>query len=72
MGNDTPPTTAVPELLNLSLIRKLFVPLGSRTLFRFISTGQFPSADVKIGAKVRLWRRETIEQWISDRTEATR
>lgn len=55
----------MPAMLNLAMIRKEYFPLGERTIFRLISSGQFPKADVQIGAKIRLWRRETIEGWIS-------
>jgi predicted DNA-binding transcriptional regulator AlpA len=63
---------AHPALLTLALIRKHFVPLASRTLFRMIASGEFPKADISIGRKVRLWRRETIEKWIRERSEGER
>ena len=53
-----------PALLTLGLIRKYYVPLGERTLHRWISAGRFPRADIVIGGKVRMWRRETVETWI--------
>jgi len=37
-----------PELLTLAIIRKHYLPLGSRTLFRMIATGTFPKADISI------------------------
>jgi len=46
------------------MIRASYVPLAQRTLFRMIATGVFPPADIRIGGKVRFWRRETVEQWI--------
>lgn len=55
-----------PKLLTLALIRKHYVPLGSRTIFRKISEGRFPRADLRLGTKIRLWRRETVEQWIKE------
>ena len=55
----------VPALLTLAMVRKFYVPLGERTLFRLISAGRFPAADVRVGGKLRLWRRETVEQWIN-------
>lgn len=59
-----------PALLTLTLIRRFYLPLGERTIFRMISAGTFPRADVSLGAKVRLWRRETVEQWIESQTAA--
>jgi predicted DNA-binding transcriptional regulator AlpA len=47
------------------MIIKYFVPAGERTIRRWMSSGIFPPADISIGGKVRYWRRETIEQWIS-------
>jgi len=61
-----------PQLLTLQWVRRLYVPLGERTLFRLIATGKFPKADVRIGGKLRLWRRETIEQWIVTQAESKR
>ena len=58
-----------PALLTLALIRRHFVPAGERTLHRWISSGAFPRPDISIGAKVRYWRRETVEQWIAERAE---
>jgi predicted DNA-binding transcriptional regulator AlpA len=54
-----------PALLTLAMIRRYYVPIASRTLFRLISSGQFPKADIGIGGKLRLWKRETIERWIA-------
>ena len=66
MQNSVPP----PALLTLALIRKHYLPLGERTIFRLISSGAFPRADVRMGHKVRLWKRETVEQWIESQAAA--
>jgi predicted DNA-binding transcriptional regulator AlpA len=55
----------VPVLLTKALIRKHYIPAGERTLDRWISSGQFPRADIAIGGKVRYWKRETVEAWIN-------
>ncbi len=47
------------------MIRRYYVPIASRTLFRLISSGRFPKADIGIGGKLRLWKRETVEAWIA-------
>lgn len=44
------------------LVREL--RLGRSTLCRMISSGDFPPADVAIGAKIRLWKRATVVAWI--------
>jgi predicted DNA-binding transcriptional regulator AlpA len=54
-----------PALLTLAMIRRYYLPIASRTLFRLISSGRFPKADIGIGGKLRLWKRETVEAWIA-------
>jgi predicted DNA-binding transcriptional regulator AlpA len=63
------PIASIPELLTERLIRLHYLPIGGRTLARWISSGTFPKADLSIGMKCRFWRRETIERWISDRAQ---
>ncbi len=62
-------TPTPPELLTLTLIRKHYIPLGARTLFRMISAGTFPRADIAIGGKTRFWKRSTVESWIERNAE---
>ena len=62
-------STVLPALLTLALIRQHYLPVGERTLFRLISAGAFPRADIGIGGKLRLWKRETVEAWIARRGE---
>ena len=57
--------TGPPALLTLALIRQHYFPVGERTVFRLISSGRFPAADIRMGGKIRLWKRETVESWIS-------
>jgi predicted DNA-binding transcriptional regulator AlpA len=56
-----------PELLTEKLIRRHFLPIGGRTLARWVSSGRFPRADISIGGKARFWKRETVEAWITER-----
>lgn len=60
-----------PAMLTKLLIRKHFLPISERTFDRMVSAGKFPPADLPIGGKIRLWKRETVEQWISDQTAST-
>ena len=62
-------TQTAPELLTLAMIRKHYVPLGARTLFRMIAAGAFPKADISIGGKTRFWRRSTVVGWIEKNAE---
>lgn len=70
MPGKTPESAVLPALLTLGMIREHFIPLAPRTLHRWISSGQFPRADVAHGGKVRLWRRATVEAWVSRLTES--
>ena len=64
--------TGPPALLTMALIRRHYFPVGERTVFRMISSGRFPVADVRMGGKIRLWKRETIEGWIATAAEQSR
>jgi predicted DNA-binding transcriptional regulator AlpA len=59
--------TEPPELLTLALIRKFYLPFSERAIWRWISAGQFPRPDMSMGAKIRMWRRSTVERWIDAR-----
>lgn len=59
-------TDTLPALLTMPMIRQHYLPLGGRTLRRWISAGTFPKADLAHGAKVRLWRKETVEAWLAE------
>ena len=68
----TPAAAPLPALLTLALIRQHFLPVGERTLFRMISSGRFPKADIQMGGKLRLWKKETVEKWIGSETATRR
>ena len=51
-------------LLTKAEIRKHFLPMGERTLDRLIAGGKFLQPDKSIGAKIRLWRVDTVLRWI--------
>jgi predicted DNA-binding transcriptional regulator AlpA len=59
------PPSDTPALLTLAMIRQRYFPAGERTLFRLISSGRFPTADIRMGGKLRFWKRETVENWIA-------
>lgn len=56
----------LPELLTAAIIRERILPVGKRTFDRWVSSDKFPRADISMGGKVRLWRRETVERWIDE------
>jgi excisionase family DNA binding protein len=66
-----PPATAitpeVPLLLKLPQVAAL-VGLAPRTLWRLIGSNQFPAAAVSIGGRIRRWKREDIEAWVSEQS----
>jgi predicted DNA-binding transcriptional regulator AlpA len=71
MDKAAPPMGASqpPVLLTLALIRQHYFPVGERTIFRLIASGVFPKADIRMGGKLRLWKRETVEAWITKRSD---
>jgi predicted DNA-binding transcriptional regulator AlpA len=58
---DAPGDTALMTIDDLS--RELRI--GARTLWRMISIGQFPPADLRCGRKIVRWRRATVQRWIA-------
>jgi excisionase family DNA binding protein len=54
----------IPAMLTMKLIRTHYLPVDERTIYRWLSAGEFPKADICKGGKIRLWRRETVETWI--------
>lgn len=58
-------STTIPALVNESIIRRHYIPICKRTFSRWISSGRFPRAEIIDGAKLRLWRRETVESWVA-------
>lgn len=61
----TPTVCGPPALLTMALILKLYLPVKPRTFWRWIASEKFPPPDLSIGAKVPMWRRETVENWIA-------
>jgi len=58
--------TEIPALLTSSLILRHYLPIGTRTFWRWISSRKFPRPDMAIGEKSRFWKRETVENWIAE------
>jgi predicted DNA-binding transcriptional regulator AlpA len=61
----------VPATLTYRQIATYFVTVSSKTLRRWVATEEFPPPDISIGAKIRLWKRETVERWIEERSRST-
>lgn len=59
-----------PELLTGEMICQFYIPIGLRTLRRWIASGDFPRHEIGMGGKVRLWRRSTVEDWIASHVDA--
>jgi predicted DNA-binding transcriptional regulator AlpA len=64
MLEDAREAATIPALLSMKLICDHFIPVDERTIYRWLSAGEFPKADICKGGKIRLWKRETIETWI--------
>jgi predicted DNA-binding transcriptional regulator AlpA len=56
-------TTEQPVLLKPATVARR-LEIGQRTLWRWVSTGQFPQPDFRMGSKVVRWKAETLEAWI--------
>lgn len=52
------------RLLSAKSVRGL-LDCGDRTLRRWIGSGRFPKADIRIGRNLR-WRESTVRQFIED------
>jgi predicted DNA-binding transcriptional regulator AlpA len=61
------PILEPPLLLSVKEAAHL-VGLSSRSVWRLVSTGQFPPADVRLGSRIVKWRRETVISWINSQT----
>jgi predicted DNA-binding transcriptional regulator AlpA len=60
----TVPGMAPPMLMDAEAIARE-LSIGIRTLFRWISSGVFPPADVRIGGKIVRWKRDTLVAWLA-------
>lgn len=63
---------AVPALPAVGFIRQRqlipgIVPFSSATLWRKVSSGEFPSP-VKLSSRVTAWRVEDVRAWIASRS----
>lgn len=67
-GSDAMRPDPTRELLTMAMIRRQYLPLGTRTIFRMIATGKFPKADMAFGAKQRFWKRSTVQRWVDEQT----
>ena len=59
---NTAKSISLDPLLSIGDLVKI-LNIGRRTLERMISSGEFPSADIRIG-KLPRWRRVTLAAWI--------
>lgn len=59
-------SAVLPELCGTKVICRdvLGSEISERTLRKLISSGRFPRPDVRLSAKLRFWKRETILEWI--------
>lgn len=59
----------IPQLLTAELILEHYLPVALKTFQRLVSAGKFPPVDVSIGAKLRFWKRQSVEEWIDTHKE---
>lgn len=58
----------LPELCGTKVIQQhvLGGEVSDRTLRKLIACGRFPKPDVRLSAKLRFWRRDTVLSWIEE------
>lgn len=54
----------LPMYLSLKEFRQKVFPIGERTVWRLISTGDFPKPTARIGKKTAVWRTEDLLAWV--------
>ena len=65
--------TVIPDAVtgNRDLLKPVQVAkaigIGKRTLSRWLSEGQFPGPDMKVGTRILRWQRATVDGWIAAR-----
>lgn len=61
--------TIEPVALGDELVRRKEIAaalrISNRTLSRWISTGEFPRPDLRLGERYLRWRAATLRNWIS-------
>jgi predicted DNA-binding transcriptional regulator AlpA len=56
--------TELPMYLSLKEFRQKVFPIGERTVWRLISTGDFPKPTARIGKKTAVWRTTDLLAWV--------
>lgn len=56
--------TELPLYLSLKDFRRKVFPIAERTVWRLISTGEFPKPAARIGKKTAVWKREDLLAWV--------
>jgi predicted DNA-binding transcriptional regulator AlpA len=62
-GLNSTKSAITPLLLRRDEVARL-INVAGRTFDRLVATNQFPPADVRVGAKIVRWKKETISSWI--------
>ncbi len=63
--NDTPSL-----LLRASTVARM-LEIGERTLWRWVSEGDFPSPDYRKNERIVRWKRDTVMNWVHTNTTTT-
>jgi predicted DNA-binding transcriptional regulator AlpA len=69
--NDVSEAAPPATLLKPATVAKR-LEIGQRTLWRWVSTGEFPPPDFRRGAKIVRWRADTVATWIDANTTGGR
>jgi len=54
----------LPVYLTLKQFREKVFPIADRTVWRMISTGDFPRPAARVGKKTAVWKTEELLAWI--------
>jgi hypothetical protein len=66
----TPPAPAAgplaecPAIITPPIFRRHLLDVSERTIRRMVAAGKLPEMDVKLTAKLRGWKRSTLEKWL--------
>jgi predicted DNA-binding transcriptional regulator AlpA len=61
--------TELPMYLSLKEFRHKVFPIAERTVWRMISTGEFPQPTARIGRKTAVWKTEELLPWIEQQKQ---
>ena len=59
-----------PRVLRIADLEEM-LRVSKRTIYYWITRGEFPRSDVELGSQLRAWRTETVAAWLESRTDGS-